>query len=155
MKYLLNNKARRVYPNLPPKAEVMVMQQLADLVNVHHRQAHYALGFVQKSIRDEINSIIRQDPLALEELVDASKELAGGRKWTWLAQHARVDGAPRQIPAGMNVTKMECLLLSNSAQMMLGSITGSSNEHYQPVHQVLGTIVPYEMLRVEFEFDVV
>jgi hypothetical protein len=155
MKYLLNNKARRMYPNLPPKAEVMVMQQLADLVNIHHRQSHYALGFVQKSIRDEINSIIRQDPLALEELVDASKELAGGRKWTWLAQHARVDGAPRQIPAGMNVTKMECLLLSNAAQMMLGSITGSSNEHYQPVQQVLGTIVPYEMLRVEFEFDVV
>jgi hypothetical protein len=155
MKYLLNNKARRVYPNLPPKAEVMVMQQLADLVNVHHRQAHYALGFVQKSIRDEINSIIRQDPLALEELVDASKELAGGRKWTWLAQHARVDGAPRQIPLGMNVTKMECLLLSSAAQMMLGSITGSSNEYYQQVHQVLGTIVPYEMLRVEFEFDVV
>jgi hypothetical protein len=155
MKYLLNNKARRIYPNLPPKAEVMVMQQLADLVNVHHRQAHYALGFVQKSIRDEINSIIRQDPLSLEELVDASKELAGGRKWMWLFQHARVDGAPRQIPAGMNVTKMECLLLSSAAQMMLGSITGSSNEHYQPVQQVLGTIVPYEMLRVEFEFDVV
>jgi hypothetical protein len=155
MKYLLNNKARRVYPNLPPKAEVMVMQQLADLVNIHHRQSHYAFGFVQKSIHDEVNSIIRQDPLALEELVDASKELSAGRKWMWLAQHARVDGAPRQIPVGMNVTKTECLLLSNAAQMMLGSITGSSNEHYQPVQQVLGTIVPYEMLRVEFEFDVV
>lgn len=155
MKYLLNNKARRVYPNLPPKAEVMVMQQLAELVNIHHRQSKYALGFVQKSIRDEINSIIRQDPLALEELVDASKELSGGRKWTWLAQHARVDGAPRQIPTGMNVSKVECLLLSHAAQMMLGSITGSSNEHYQPVQQVLGSIVPYEMLRVEFEFDVV
>lgn len=155
MKYLLNNKARQSYPTLPPKAEVMVIQQLADLVNIHHRQSRYAFEFVQQSIRNEVNSIIRQDPLALEELVDASKELSDGRKWMWLAQHARVDGAPRQIPTGMHVTKTECLLLSNAAQMMLGSVTGSSNEHYQPVQQVLGTIIPYEMLRVEFEFDVV
>lgn len=135
------------------KAEVTLLENLANDLYMQRRQANTALAVLRAHIEDGVNNVFQPHGISLDVQTEKIAEMRGGQKWCWLAEHAIIDAVPRAMH-NFTAQKFAYVVIND-----MNTLAGASGENsqcyvrYAP-HNVLLSRLGNEMLRIELEFDV-
>jgi hypothetical protein len=154
IKYQLNSEARNRNSALPARAEVMLLERIAQRVFEQQRQATTAMSYLRSIIEEPIAGVAGKDPVQIEVLVEEAAALSGGKKWAWLAQNALVNVVPRVVAPGMTQTASELVILSQTSQDLLDAATGRNSTYWRQPEAILTSALEHEVTKIHVEFDI-
>jgi transposase len=151
IKHQLNSEARNRNSALPARAEVMLLERIAQRVFEQQRQATTAMSYLRSIIEEPIAGVAGKDPVQIEVLVEEVASLSGGKKWAWLAQNALVNVVPRVLAPGVAQTASELMILSQTSQDLLDAATGRNSTYWRQPEAILTSALEHEVTKIHVE----